>query len=454
MSPSPIDPNLTDGEISALAEEAYLYACPMLIAYGFFHRQIAGPAAPERQALNRFTHFRELASPALNNTIPWVNTDTLYSAAWLDLRAEPFVLSNPAFEAHRFHDIQANDWFTMCFLTRGTRDVGNGARTYLIAGPDWTGAAPDFVDEVIVAESWIIKLFARVVVENEQDAGAIHALQDQYVLHPLSGEAREAAPLDLPAPERSLFVGPFYECPTPAFIRAFNAIMPMAAIHPSERELFDRFARIGAKPGARFDEAALSAQHQGAIQAGIDSARERIAARLARLGEPINGWTYPLDLRGGREVLAGSADAFLRRAVLAKYAIWGPPAEEVVYMNCDVDAEGAPLNGADGAAYRLHFDGPPPAKGFWSLTVYDSETRLLAAHPSGRYKRGDRDRDMARGADGSLTLFLQHRAPASEHHANWLPVPEKGFQVVARLYWPDPEVLSLAYKPPPIERVR
>lgn len=452
---SALDPLLEDREIEGLAREAYLYAFPMLVAYGFFHRQVAGPAAPERQAINRFTHFRELASPTLNNTIPWVNTDTLYSAVWLDLRAEPFVLRNPPFEEHRFHDIQANDWYTMCFVTRGTRDVGNGARTYLIAGPDWAGDKPDFVDEVIVAESSIVKLFVRVVVENDNDLAAIHALQDQYVLEPLSTALRqpppEAPPLSLAAPEKELFAGPFYECPNPAFIRAFNGIMPMAKLHPSEDELFSRFAKIGVVPGAAFDENALTGAQRSAIQRGIDAARMRIAGRLASLGDRINGWTYPLDLRGGRDVLAGDEAAFLCRAVAAKYAIWGPPAEEVVYMNCDVDADGVVLNGAE-KSYTLRFDGPVPAKGFWSFTIYDAETRLLAPHPSGRYKRGDRDLDMVRDSDGSLTLYLQHDEPNSAPRANWLPTPKKPFHVVARLYWPDDAVLNLAYKPPAIAR--
>jgi hypothetical protein len=450
-----IDPTLDADEMAAIAEEAYIYAYPMLVAYGFFHRQVAGPAAPERQAFNRFTHFRQLSSPILNNTIPWVNTDTLYSAVWLDLRAEPFVLTNPAFEDFRFHDIQANDWYTMCFVTRGTRDVGNGSRTYLIAGPGWKGEKPDFVDEVILAESSIVKLFVRVVVEHDDDVPAVNALQDQYKLRPLSAALATpppvAPPLDLPAPAPDLFEKGFYECPTPAFISVFNALMTMAAIHPSERDLFARFSRIGVTPGAAFDATALSAGHATAIAKGIAAGRAKIAQRLAHLGDPINGWTYPLDLRGGRNVLAGSARAFLCRAVLARYAIWGPQAEEVVYMNCDVDAQGDVLDGAANA-YALRFPGPIPAKGFWSFTVYDAATRLLAPHPSGRYKRGDRDRDMVRGADGSLTLYLQHEAPAAELMANWLPVPLRPFQVVARLYWPAEEVLTLAYKPPPIQR--
>ncbi|HET6970772.1 MAG TPA: DUF1254 domain-containing protein, partial [Phenylobacterium sp.] len=436
MNSAPVaDLSLAADEIAGIAEEAYLYAHPMLVAYAFFHAQALGPDRPEKQAINRFTHFRTLANPTLNNTIPWVNTDTLYSAVWLDLRAEPMVLSTPEFELHRFQDIQANDWQTMAFLTRGTRDRGNVAATYMFAGPGWQGERPRGVDEVIVADSWFVKLFARIVVEGPGDEAAIHGLQDSYRLEPLSAFRREpppppAAPITFPPPDPAGYRDrAFFEQPTPDFIRYFNFLMTLATVHPSERTLFERFGRIGVRPGAAFDAAALPTETAAAIQRGIDAATARIRARLAHLDDPVNGWVYPLDLRGGREVLAGSFDAYLRRAVLARFAIWGPPAEEVVYMNVEVDALGAPLDGSRGA-YQLRFEGPPPARGFWSFTVYDAQTRLLAAHPSGRYKRGDRDWDLVRGPDGSITLYLQHEPPTSAPKANWLPVPQGTFQVV------------------------
>jgi hypothetical protein len=438
-------------DIQAIAEEAYLYAYPMMVAYGFFHRQALGPDAPEKQALNRLTHFRTLSSPTLNNTIPWVNTDTLYSAVWLDLRAEPMVLSCPAFEAHRFQNIQACDWYTMAFVTHGTLDRGNAARTYMFTGPDWTGPTPDGVDEVITAESWIVKLFARILVERPGDETAIHALQDQYSLQPLSAFRGMAAPTapsqDFAAPDRAGFVGAFFENPTPAFVGWLNYLMKFAALHPSERGLFERFHRIGVDPGGHLHAPDLDEETAAAVQRGIDSARARIAARLAHLDDPVNGWVYPLDLRGGRDVLAGSFDAYLRRAVLAKYAIWGPPAAVVVYMTAEADFAGAPLDGDK--AYRLVFDRAPPVTGFWSFTVYDAQTRLLAPHPSGRYKLGDRDR-LTRGEDGSLTLYVQNDAPAQAYLDNWLPVPRGPFQVVGRLYSPEPELLDGRYKPPPL----
>lgn len=447
-----IDKTLSANEITAIAAEAYLYAYPMLLAYGFFHRQVMGPEAPEKQAFNRFTHFRTLSSPTLNNTIPWINTDTLYSAVWLDLRTEPMVVQVPAFEPHRFQDIQGCDWFTMALFTRGTRDVGNGARTYLIAGPDWSGGPPPGIDEVISSDGFIVKMFARIVVEGPGDETAIAALQDQYQLLPLSRFLGHAPPPPAPepgwlVPAASGFRGPFFEQPSPDFIASFNFLMSLARVHPDETALFERFKRIGVVPGAAFGAAALTPVQVAAIQSGIDQSYQRIQRKLAHLDDPVNGWLYPLDLRGGRDILAGSDDAHLRRAAAARFAIWGPQAEEVVYMSAEVDAGGAPLDGAR-SAYQLRFDRAPPAKGFWSFTVYDAATRLLVAHPSGRYKLGDRDRDMVRSEGGALTLYLQNQEPDPALRANWLPVPERPFQVVARLYWPERELLDRTYQPP------
>ncbi|MGB8364180.1 MAG: DUF1254 domain-containing protein [Rhizomicrobium sp.] len=447
-----IDPDLKPDEAASIAEEAYLYAYPMLIGYGFFHRQILGPDAPEKQAVNRFTHFRTLSSPTLNNTIPWINTDTLYSAVWLDLRAQPIVLSTPELEPHRFHDVQANDWFTMALFTRGTRDRGNGAAVYMIAGPTWSGEPPTGVTEIIRADSWIVKLFARIVVEGPGDEVLIHVLQDSYRLEPLSDFLGRPAPPKAPStPFLALapngYRGPFFEQPSPDFISTFNFLMTLARVHPDETNIFAHFARIGIAPGADFKASTLPPDLAKAIQRGIDAAGGRIRARLDHLDEPVNGWLYPLDLRGGRDILAGNTDAYLRRAVAAKFAIWGPQAEEVVYMSAEKDADGDRLDG-NKSAYRLTFDRAPPAKGFWSVTVYDAATRLLVPHPSGRYKLGDRNRDMVRGENGSLTIHFQHDEPKHAPQANWLPIPKAPFQVVARLYWPEQELLDRRYLPP------
>lgn len=435
----------------ALAEEAYIYAYPMLLGYGFFHAQVSGPQTAESQGINRLTHFRRLGSPDFNNYVPWINTDTPYSAAWLDLHAEPMVLGIPAFDEYRFQNIQLNDWYTHNFANKGTRTPGNRAARYLIAGPDWQGGTPAGIDEVLRSETRFAKLVARILLENPDDYPNIHALQDRYRLEPLSAYLGEPAPsaasaVDFPAPTAK----GFFEIPSAAFISYFNFLLQHCAIHPSESAMFNRFSRIGIAPGKPFDPDGIDAGLRQAIDDGVKDGHAQIMERLKRLCPCINGWQYPMDLRGGRGMMAVDRDSYLRRAVAARYAIWGPAKEEVVYMVAETDADGAPLDGSR-HDYVLDLPEAPPTRGFWSFTVYDAKTRLLVKHPSGRYKLGDRDAGMLRGADGSLKLHLQYESPGKERESNWLPVPKQPFQIVARLYWPREELLDGSYLPPGIE---
>jgi hypothetical protein len=441
-----------DGEaLQALTAEAYLYAYPLLMAYGFMVQQLELAPEAERQPVNRFKHFRSVATPTFNNYIPWVGTDTVYSSSWLDVRAEPLVFESPEFEPHRFQNIQMEDLYTHNVLNRGTRTHGNAARRYLFAGPGWSGEKPAGIDEVLVFETWLLKFFMRIAIEGPDDFEALHQLQDRYSLQPLSSYLKQAAPKPAPKIEWLQPDAPrWFECAKPEFVRYLNFVLGLCTIHSSEQALMQRFKAIGITPGADFDASVLSESQRAAMQAGIDASRARVHARVAHLDDPTNGWVYPLDLRGPRSLVAGSDDAFLRRATLANYAIWGPESAEVVYMSAALDADGHTLDGKH--RYVLHFDRPPPVKGFWSYTIYDAKTRLLVDHPSGRYKLSDR-MPMRYGPDGSLTLYVQNESPGSAHESNWLPVPKQPFHVVARLYWPQPELLDGRYKPPGLRKI-
>lgn len=442
-------------EIRAIAEQAYVYAYAPVYAYGLTYRQIVSAPEAERQPINAWKHFRKAVTPTLNNYIPWGGTDTVYSSSWLDLRREPMVLTTPEFPAHRFQNIQINDVYTHNIVNRGTRTHGNGSRHYLIAGPDWQGTAPHDVDEVIQSECWLLKLFARILIEGEDENwDELARLQDGFTLQPLSTWLRQAPPppvlpVQWPEPDGDTRM---FEARNPDFIKYLNFVLGMCRIHPSETGLMQRFATLGIGAGRPFDANTLDDATRGAIQAGIDAAHARIQARVQHLADPVNGWTYPLDMRGPRTLVAGSDDAFLRRAAIARFAIWGPESSEVVYMSADVDLDGQTLDGGR-HRYVLRLDGTPPVRGFWSYTVYDAQTRLLAQHPSGRYKVGGRDRDLVYGDDGSLTLYVQHDDPGESRRANWLPVPDRPFQVVARLYWPAAELLDGRYQPPALRKV-
>ena len=112
------------------------------------------------------------------------------------------------------------------------------------------------------------------------------------------------------------------------------------------------------------------------------------------------------------------------------------------------DAQGQPLDGSK--AYSLHFAAGqlPPVNAFWSLTLYDGKTQLLAANPLKRYALGDRSPGLQYDADGGLTLTLQANAPTQQ--GNWLPTPSGPFNLILRLYLPQPAALDGSYPLPTI----
>ena len=442
------------GEARALAEEAYLYGYPLLVAYGYLYTQIGDRSSSMHQGTDRLHHFRQLGGPKALNTIPWINNDTPYGAGWLDLRREPFVLTIPEFPERRFHNVQLIDLYTHNFAYFGTRTSGNAATRVLIAGPGWRGETPAGM-LLARAETVLVKLVTRILLEGGEGADAVRSLEDAYRLERLSAVLGQPAPPELPAIE---FPAPGHDPrarfePRGAdFIAPFNFLLSLCRLPEAEAPLFERLARIGIGPGRAFDVATVPAPTCDAIADGVAAALARIEAKAARLDERVNGWEMPLHLRGDRRRMAASAAALLNRAAAARYAIWGVDAEEGLYMVSDEDAEGRPLDGAS-HAYTIRFDPAPPVRAFWSLTVYDAATRLLVEHPSGRYAVRDRDPGLQRDGGGRFVLQLRHREPGGGAHANWLPVPARPFQVVARLYWPEQALLDGSYRPPAIERV-
>jgi hypothetical protein len=439
---------MSEDEARAIAREAYRYAYPMLMGYGLFHAQAFQSASSMHQGMNRLHHFRALGGPKFLNSIPWINNDTPYGAGWLDLRAEPFVLELPAFPPRRFHDVQLIDLYTHNFAFFGTRLNGNAATTVLIAGPDWRGHVPPGVEHVARAETRLVKIVTRILLEGGEAAADVRELEDGYRLQPLSAYAGTPAPpaappLAFPVPAKLAF-----DTCSADFIAPFNFLLTLCERPAEETLMFERFARIGIAPGAPVDPGAL----RGAIDEGCREAHAEIAAKAKRLDERVNGWELPLDLRGNRARMAVDGAALLRRAAAAMYAIWGIDAEEGLYMVADTDADGAPLDGSR-ANYVLRFDTPPPVHAFWSITVYDAKTRLLVEHPSGRYSVRDRDPGLRFEADGGLSILLQNQPP-DDGAANWLPVPRQPFQLVARLYWPQADLLMRRWLPPPVRARR
>jgi hypothetical protein len=128
---------------------------------------------------------------------------------------------------------------------------------------------------------------------------------------------------------------------------------------------------------------------------------------------------------------------------------------EASYPLARVDADGAPLDGAH--RYRLRFESLPPARAFWSVTMYDTSydgtAGYLVENPIGRYLVNSTTQGLVTGDDGSLTIPIQHEPPDGELAPNWLPAPAGPFYLALRVYWPEQAALDGTWNPPPVERV-
>ena len=132
---------------------------------------------------------------------------------------------------------------------------------------------------------------------------------------------------------------------------------------------------------------------------------------------------------------------YLDRAFITAVGLGANRPQDAVYPTSEVDAAGKPYSGAN--KYVMHFDKGqmPPAKGFWSLTMYNADY-FFVANPLNRYTLSTRNK-FKKNADGSVDLFLQNENPGKGKEFNWLPAPEGKFILMLRLYWPKETPPSL-----------
>lgn len=435
----------TPTEARAIAKEAYLYGYPVVEMYKTLYTQAVDKGGANYKA--PFNHIGNTAQVFTPRDTAFVtpNADTPYSFVWMDLRKEPLVLTLPKIDDNRYYSVQLIDLYTQNIAYLGTRSTGNNGGRYMIAGPDWKGQQPVDIDRVIYSESNIAYALYRTQLFDEKDLNKVKQIQNGYKVQPLSAYVKQPAPakvakIEWPKPMATMTEGP-------QLFRYLNFMLAFAAPQDSEKDLMARFAKIGIAPGAPFKVKDLTAEQRKALEEGIADGRAEFAA--FKKDKVDTHQVTSSDLFGSRDRLKNN---YLYRYAGANLGIFGNSTDEAIYMTYFVDSEGKPANGAR-HSYTVHFakDQLPPAEAFWSLTMYDAKTKLLAPNLKKRYLINSAMLpNLKRDADGGLTLALQHHEPPKAEQSNWLPAPPGPFYAVLRIYLPKPEVGNGQWKLPPL----
>lgn len=437
-----------------IAEAGFIYGLPMVMNYAIMYEFVIDRNSGQYKApFNRIANEARVFTYK-DTAVVTPNSDTPYSSLWLDLRAEPMVVSVPAVDPKRYYSVQLCDGNTYNYGYIGSRSTGSDAGDYMIAGPGWTGATPAGIKKVFRSSTQFSIVIFRTQLFDAGDMDGVKKVQAGYRAQPLSSYLKQPAPpaapaIDFPRIDKELVKTNFFEY--------LDFALQFAPALPDEKEIREQLARIGIGPGKTFNFKDLPIEDKLEIGLGMKEGDRRVEAAVAGLGKEINGWRVS-SAQGDAAYFGGD---WLKRAAGAKAGIYGNNPDEATYPLTRNDDAGQLLDGSK-HDYTLTFPAGqmPPVNAFWSVTMYDGKTQLLIENPIDRYLiNSPMLPGMMTNGDGALTLYIQNKAPGRDKEANWLPAPAGPIFMVMRLYWPKTGTPSIlppgdgTWRPPGVKRV-
>jgi hypothetical protein len=437
-------------DVRSVAREAYVWGWPL----AYVHQCRAALQKVPRIGRSEGMPFAPINQVAMlvdtiagrTMLIPCPNQDVIYGFGVFDLEDTAVVIQVPDF-GDRVWLYQLGDQRTDSFADVGCMH-GTRPGAYLVVGPEWKGDVPPGIAGVFRCPTRYAYCLPRVFFTAEPgDREAALPAVNRIMAYPLDEFTGVLRTTDwsrtrwLPAVagrvKRSGGVTP------EKFLQSLPEILADVPPLPGEEPLY---ARLQALVEAIGSDPALAADALAAAQEADAEVVEPLF-HFRNVGRRLPGnWTT---LDNG----AAFGIDYLSRTAAAKSNVFVNRSLETRYYYLDLDASGRQLVGD--REYRITFPAGslPPARGFWSLTVYD-DRHHLPADVSGRHSVGSRDPALAFARDGSLTITV---APASgpsgttTHEpgsANRLTAPAGEFSLYLRIYWPDTDAIDAGWTPP------
>jgi hypothetical protein len=437
------------GEEFWVATDAYIYGYP-LVTMEMTRRVVTNVPAVEgtRGPMGQFIKLRQYPDASFRDvTAP--NADTLYTTAFVDVRDEPWVISIPDMKDRYFLFPMLDGW-TNVFHVPGKRTTGTKAQTYAITGPGWKGKLPAGVKKYKSPTS-IVWILGRIYCTGTaEDYAAVHALQDQCKLVPLSSYGKSYTPppgtVDPSVDMKTAVREQVNRMDAVAYFTLLADLMKRNPPAAADAPELAKFAKIGLVAGKDFDASKLKADFAKRIPQ-VANDRIMLQFKVNKAVKDVNGWAF--DTETG---IYGTD--YLNRALVTAIGLGANRVQDAVYPTSLKDAEDREYSGAN--KYVMHFPKGklPPVSGFWSLTMYDADY-FFVANPINRYSISARQH-LKPNADGSVDLYVQNESPGGDKESNWLPAPKGKFVLMLRMYWPkekSPSILNGSWTPPAVKKV-
>ena len=433
---------LNTEQFKTIAEQGFIYGLPLVMNYAIMNEYAVDSNSSQFKApFNQIKNLPRVFTYK-DTAVVTANSDTPYSFLWLDLRAEPMVLSVPAAPKDRYISVMLADAHTYNYGYMGSRATHGKAGKYMVVGPDWKGEKPAGIDKVVHSLTPFSFVAYRTQLINAEDMPNVVKIQDQYKVESLSAFLGQPAPAAAPNPN-------FLPATTAGIRTNFWTYLGAALEYIPEldedKDIRAKLAEIGIGPGKTFDMTSLSPERQKAMVEAMKAGDKKVDTYLASGMTDVNGWRLG-SLPGDQAHYNGD---WVMRAATAKAGIYGNDAAEAVYPLGRVDVDGNILDTSK-HNYTLTFaaDSMPPVSAFWSLTMYYGKSQLMVENQINRYLVNTAMVPaMAKNSDGSVTIYIQKDSPGKDRETNWLPAPDDTAYMVMRLYWPKPATGAVSILP-------
>jgi len=393
---------------------------------------------------SRFATHNRLVGPdrvtPLYHIVVAINVDTLYASTFLQLEAEPVVLTIPSTEVT--YSILTLDPYGDIFNS-GIPSQTPG--TYAFTGPGYQGVIPDGITQIPMPLDVCVLIFrADKYSSSGQDQIAeaetfrkslkLQALS-AYQENPAGGEALILPEVAFAIPYKTIADNLITKAPI-TFLEELQAAVASSNTPP----MLPAVQRLSEHFNSLFGDGSVDLSE---FSAGARAAHELILDRYLNHTGPTN-WITFLNM-------GDWGDHVVERSSITEFIQYGNGRGTAAYYHAFKDETGAPLDGDNGAGYVLTFTAAqiPQAKRFWSVTAYTPDSIELLHNSANKYEVASYEPGLQKGADGSVSIYIAKEQPAGVPKANWLPVSRGRFNLMLRVYGPEGNVTG-EYIPPGI----
>ena len=436
---------LSDKEIDNVVRRAY----PYVAMYNVINKGAMMDGNPFKTGWNGTFAMDGLADHTVQ-MIARPNNDTLYVSSNLDLGNEPVILSYPAFDS-KFVCLETSAYDHYCGvpLTTTKGDFKKPCRIlfYSARTKGYAGELVAGVDKIIEMSGDFATAFLRVMphaAEPERMKKNLAAMQDVKVqtLSEYQGkQAKSGDKVDFPA----------YSSDAGVFENNFLEVMQFVFNHTTfdpknemDQAVLAALKPLGVEPGKEYDPKAI---------VKIDGkALANTARRIVQ--ETVAIWTNPEGNPYLNEIFLPKGEmTFDAMVVQSAYGPIGLPADQAVYPGIGTN-DGTQMNALHDYVIRISKDEMPPARAFWSVTLYDSKNGFFIPNDQKKYSVGE-NAGFKLDEGGGIEIHIAAEKPSGVPEENWLPIirRDEGLDVVMRIYAPDLEKMK-TWKVPKAERVK